>query len=68
MSTAESVRPPQDGTDDEPVRVYGAELDDATCATCAGHAGLEYAPDDPDAPKIPNPACTCTHGCRCEWL
>ena len=49
-------------------RMYTAELDGETCPACQAFAGLEYAPDDPGAPSIPNPACTCARGCRCLWL
>jgi hypothetical protein len=48
--------------------VYGAELDSYMCPVCAAHAGLEYRPGDPQAPTIPNPACTSMHGCRCAWI
>lgn len=49
-------------------RVYAAQLDAEPCAVCAAHAGLEYAPEHPHAPSIPNPACTRPEGCRCAWL
>ena len=49
-------------------QVYGAKLDEATCPTCAGLAGLEFTAADPKTPAIPNPACTHPLGCRCVWL
>ena len=48
--------------------LYAAELDSETCPTCRALAGLAYGPGDPEAPAIPNPACTRAGGCRCLWL
>lgn len=50
------------------LRVYAAVLDGETCPACADMAGLEFAPDDPSKPTIPNPNCTHRQGCRCGWL
>ncbi len=49
-------------------RVYAAALEREPCPACAALAGLEYAPGDPAAPAIPNPACMHPLGCRCGWL
>jgi hypothetical protein len=60
--------PPRAATALHVQRVYSAELDGLMCPACAAHAGLEYHPTDPHAPRIPNPACTSAHGCRCAWI
>lgn len=58
MSPPRTSRSPPPAGPQPPRRVYAAALDAAMCPACAAHARLEYPPGHPEAPAIPNPACT----------
>jgi hypothetical protein len=51
---------------DATAKIYVATMDEETCPGCASRHGLRLAVDA-ETHVIPNPYCTCRHGCRCMW-
>lgn len=46
---------------------YTAVMDNQTCRACGSLHGTVLAIDDRSI-TVPNPSCTCLHGCDCIWM